>query len=230
MWRAGSGPGMDGAWQEVIHVGLCLAGLGGLVLLALRRRREALVIALLVLGITAIGAVLLASARRNLILMPIVIALAGMAVSWLVAALSSGRSWSPAPPPRRGLPLRADGAPRRRTRDRRRDRRLRDHSQALAAQRRRPDPARERVRAGHRQRHRADQHAARGLLVRRGQRRAHHRRRRLRDPDPLPARPARALAGIADQPRALRRARGNRLGGVPQRRASRSGSAARSRS
>ena len=55
-------------------------------------------IALLVLGITAIGAVLLASTRRNLILMPIVIALAGVAVSWLVAARILCRSWSPAPP------------------------------------------------------------------------------------------------------------------------------------
>jgi MYXO-CTERM domain-containing protein len=98
MWRSGSGPGMDGVWQEAIHASLALAGLGGLVLLALRRRREALVIALLVVGITAIGAVLLASTRRNLILMPIVIALAGVAVSWLAAALSSGRSWSPADP------------------------------------------------------------------------------------------------------------------------------------
>ena len=98
MWRSGSGPGMDGAWQEVIHASLGLAGIAGLVLLCLRRRREAVVIGLLILGITAIGALLLASTRRNLILMPIVIALAGTAVSWLTAALSSGRSWSPAPP------------------------------------------------------------------------------------------------------------------------------------
>ncbi|HEX6116579.1 MAG TPA: hypothetical protein VFY99_05720 [Solirubrobacterales bacterium] len=98
MWRSGSGPGMDGVAPEVLHAALCLAGVGGLVLLCLRRRREAVAIVLLVLGITAIGAVLLASTRRNLILMPIVIALAGTAISWLVAALSSGRSWSPAPP------------------------------------------------------------------------------------------------------------------------------------
>jgi len=98
MWRSGSGPGMDGAWQEVIHASLGLAGIAGLVLLCLRRRREAVVIGLLILGITVIGAVLLASTRRNLILMPIAISLAGAAVSWLTAALSSGRSWSHAAP------------------------------------------------------------------------------------------------------------------------------------
>ena len=87
MWRSGSGPGMDGAWQEVIHASLGLAGIAGFVLLCLRRRREAVVIGLLVLGITAIGALLLASTRRNLILMPIVISLAGVAFAWLAAAV-----------------------------------------------------------------------------------------------------------------------------------------------
>lgn len=90
MWRSGSGPGMDGVPQEVLHAALSLAGLGGLVLLALRRRPDALVIGVLVLGVTAIGAVLLASTRRNLILMPIVIALAGVAISWLTAWARSG--------------------------------------------------------------------------------------------------------------------------------------------
>lgn len=85
MWRSGSGPGMDGVAPEVLHAALCLLGLGGLILLAARRRREALVIGLLVVGITAIGAVLLASTRRNLILMPLVISLAGMAVAALLA-------------------------------------------------------------------------------------------------------------------------------------------------
>lgn len=98
MWRSGSGPGMDGVPQEVLHAAAGLAALGGLAILALRRRREAVVIGLLVLGITAIGAVLLASTRRNLILMPVVLALAGMAVSWLTAYLSSGGSWSRSQP------------------------------------------------------------------------------------------------------------------------------------
>jgi hypothetical protein len=94
MWRSGSGPGMDGVAPEILHASLCLLGLGGLVLLAVRRRPEALVIGLLVVGITAIGAVLLASTRRNLILMPIVISLAGVAVAWLAAQLpgSPGRA------------------------------------------------------------------------------------------------------------------------------------------
>jgi hypothetical protein len=87
MWRSGSGPAMDGVAPEILHAGLCLLGLAGLVLLAVRRRPEALVIGLLVVGITAIGAVLLASTRRNLILMPVVIGLAGVTVTWLVAWL-----------------------------------------------------------------------------------------------------------------------------------------------
>ncbi len=55
-------------------------------------------IGLLVLGITAIGAVLLASTRRNLILMPIVIALAGVAVAWLAARLPVARGRTPTVP------------------------------------------------------------------------------------------------------------------------------------
>jgi hypothetical protein len=91
MWRSGSGPGMDGVAPEILHAALCLLGLGGLVQLAVRRRPEAAAIALLVVGITAIGAVLLASTRRNLILMPVVIALAGVAVAWLAARLPDRR-------------------------------------------------------------------------------------------------------------------------------------------
>ncbi len=96
MWRSGSGPGMDGAAQEVLHALICLAGLAGLLLLAIRRRREAVAIGLLVLGITAIGAVLLASTRRNLILMPIVISLAGVAVAWLAARIAAVGDIDPA--------------------------------------------------------------------------------------------------------------------------------------
>jgi hypothetical protein len=105
-WRSGSGPGMDGVAPEVLHASLCLLGLGGLVLLAVRRRPEALVIGLLVVGITAVGAVLLASPRRNLILMPMVISLAGVAVAWLpfvgrrasTDEASPGRGGTPDPP------------------------------------------------------------------------------------------------------------------------------------
>ena len=94
MWDSGSGPSMEGVAPHILHIALCLAGLAGLILLAIRRGREAVVIAILVVGITAIGAVLLASTRRNLILMPVVISCAGIAVSWLMVAITSGRSWS----------------------------------------------------------------------------------------------------------------------------------------
>jgi 4-amino-4-deoxy-L-arabinose transferase-like glycosyltransferase len=94
MWRSGSGPSMNSIPAGAVHVFGCVFGLVGLVLLAWRRSREALVIGLLILGVTAIGAVLLASTRRNLILMPLAFALAGTSVSWLAAHLFSSRPWS----------------------------------------------------------------------------------------------------------------------------------------
>jgi hypothetical protein len=94
MWRSGSGPSMNSIPAGAVHVFGSLFGLLGLALLSWRRRREALVIGLLVVGVTAIGAVLLASTRRNLILMPLAFVLAGSAVSWLGALLFSSRPWS----------------------------------------------------------------------------------------------------------------------------------------
>ena len=131
---------------------------------------------------------------------------------------------------RRHLPRRADRAARRRAGRRRRARRLRDPAPALAAQRRRADPARCRARPGARLRHRNHRQAALGLLLREGQRRPHPRPRRLRDLHPLPADPAGALAGGAQLAPALGGARGAGLGGVPPGAACPSASATRSRS
>jgi 4-amino-4-deoxy-L-arabinose transferase-like glycosyltransferase len=94
MWRSGSGPSMNSIPAGAVHVVGCLFGLAGLLLLARRRRREALALGALVVGVTAIGAVLLASTRRNLILMPLAFSLAGASMSWLGALLSSWRPWS----------------------------------------------------------------------------------------------------------------------------------------
>ena len=55
-------------------------GLAGLVLLALRRRWEVVVMFLLLAGITVLGGLLLAGTRRNVALMPLVMAVAAVAV------------------------------------------------------------------------------------------------------------------------------------------------------
>ena len=78
-------PPLIAAWQWT------LVGLGaiGLVLLAVRRRWEALVIGLLIGGVMLAAAVLLAGTRRNLALMPLVMALAA---TTLVTAVTWGRA------------------------------------------------------------------------------------------------------------------------------------------
>jgi len=87
MWMA------SGAWGRttggtVYHYIVLALGLAGLVLLALRRRWEVVVMFLLLAGITVLGGLLLAGTRRNLALMPLVMSLAGVAV-----ALAAARVW-----------------------------------------------------------------------------------------------------------------------------------------
>jgi 4-amino-4-deoxy-L-arabinose transferase-like glycosyltransferase len=87
MWMA------SGAWGRttggtVYHYIVLALGLAGLVLLALRRRWEVVVLFLLLAGITVLGGLLLAGTRRNLALMPLVMSLAGVAV-----ALAAARVW-----------------------------------------------------------------------------------------------------------------------------------------
>ncbi len=69
--------------------------------------------------------------------------------------------------------------------------------------------------------HRDPRRAAVRVLLRARERHPDRRRRDLRDPDPVPARPARAQPGLADHQGALRRARGPRRGAVSTRRARR---------
>ncbi len=113
MWTTGSGPSMTSTAAGILHNSLLALGLLGLVLLAWRRRVEALVIGGVIVAITAIGAVLLASTRRNLILMPLVISLAAAAVAWLGALVrerltGAGVAGEGAEPP---YPLADRGAP-----------------------------------------------------------------------------------------------------------------------
>jgi hypothetical protein len=91
MWSEGSGPAMTGTAASVLHGALVVLGFVGLGALAWRRRFEALALGVVIAGVTAIGAVLLASTRRNLILMPLVIALAATALAWLGALVRERR-------------------------------------------------------------------------------------------------------------------------------------------
>jgi hypothetical protein len=91
MWQASGAVGrsLPGTLYHVIVLAL---GLGGLVLLARRRRWEVVLLLALLLGITVLGGLLLAGTRRNVALMPLVMALAGVAV-----AMAVHRIWSRLP-------------------------------------------------------------------------------------------------------------------------------------
>jgi hypothetical protein len=80
------------AW-ELLHWALVALGLIGLIVLAARRRWEALLLATIFVAITAISALLVASPRRVLVMMPLVAALAGTGATWLWAqSLKVGRA------------------------------------------------------------------------------------------------------------------------------------------
>jgi 4-amino-4-deoxy-L-arabinose transferase-like glycosyltransferase len=96
MWSGGVGEAMSSTPGRVVQVLLVLLGLAGFVLLGLRRRWwELVVLATPILLVTAIGALSLAAPRRNEVLMTLVFPLAGLALSSGLAAIFSGREWSP---------------------------------------------------------------------------------------------------------------------------------------
>jgi hypothetical protein len=96
MWSSGVGEAMSTTAGRVVQIALVLLGLAGFVLLALRRRWwELIVLATPIALVTAVGAVSLAAPRRNQVLMTLVFPLAGLALSSALAAISSGREWSP---------------------------------------------------------------------------------------------------------------------------------------
>jgi 4-amino-4-deoxy-L-arabinose transferase-like glycosyltransferase len=84
VWRRGSGPTMRAGGWIVFHYALLALGLVGLAVLAIRRRWEALVLAVLIGGITVLGGLLLAVPRRNVPLIPLVCVLAAGGGYWLV--------------------------------------------------------------------------------------------------------------------------------------------------
>ncbi len=96
IWRAWShGPRqvMERPGWEALHLALIGFGLLGLVVLARRRPREALLLGVLLVAVTAIVALLVASPRRVLVTIPVVAALAGVGVT--ACADSLARRWQP---------------------------------------------------------------------------------------------------------------------------------------
>lgn len=73
----------------VLQSALVVLGLLGLALLAWRRRWEALLFATIFLAITAISALLVASPRRVLVLVPLLAALSSTTLTWLTASFRS---------------------------------------------------------------------------------------------------------------------------------------------
>jgi 4-amino-4-deoxy-L-arabinose transferase-like glycosyltransferase len=96
MWSGGVGEAMSTTAGRVVQIALVLLGLAGFALLGLRRRWwEMVAMATPIALVTAVGAVSLAAPRRNEVLMTLVFPLAGLALSSALAAISSGREWSP---------------------------------------------------------------------------------------------------------------------------------------
>ncbi len=89
VWRRGSGPTMRGSGWIAFHYAILALAVVGLAVLAWRRRWEALVLALLIFGITVLGGLLLAVPRRNVPLMPLVLTLAACGGAWLSLTVGS---------------------------------------------------------------------------------------------------------------------------------------------
>jgi hypothetical protein len=96
IWSHGPRAVMREPGWEALHWAVVGFGLLGLAVLAWRRRWEALVLATIFVSITALSALLVASPRRVLVMVPLVAALAGLGAVWACSAL--GRHQSGAPP------------------------------------------------------------------------------------------------------------------------------------
>ncbi len=94
IWTHGQRAVMQEPGWKLFHWTLLAFGLVGLIVLAIRRRWEALLIATIFLSITAISALLVASPRRVLVMMPLLAALAGVGTTaaWQQLRLSLGRT------------------------------------------------------------------------------------------------------------------------------------------
>jgi hypothetical protein len=89
IWSHGPREVMREPVWEVLHWALVALGLLGLAILAWQRRWEALLFGAIFLAITALSALLVASPRRALVLVPLLAALAASALTHLTASLGS---------------------------------------------------------------------------------------------------------------------------------------------
>jgi hypothetical protein len=86
IWSHGPRDVMREPVWTVFHLLLVAFGLLGLVVLARQRRWEVLLIGVVLVSVTATGALLVASPRRVLVTIPLVAALAGVGAAWLLGA------------------------------------------------------------------------------------------------------------------------------------------------
>lgn len=89
IWSHGPRDVMREPDWEVLHWLLVAFGLLGLAILAWRRRWEALLIGTIFLAITALSALLVASPRRVLVLIPLLAPLAALSITWTSGRLAS---------------------------------------------------------------------------------------------------------------------------------------------
>ncbi|HEU4599821.1 MAG TPA: hypothetical protein VFS26_08745 [Solirubrobacterales bacterium] len=107
IWSHGPRDVMREAGWELLHWALVAFGLLGLGVLAWRRQWEALLVGTIFFAITAVSALLVASPRRVLVLVPLMAALAGAGLAWLSRRLAAsfgphrGHESPPAAPERR---------------------------------------------------------------------------------------------------------------------------------
>ncbi len=94
IWTHGQRAVMQEPGWKLFHWAIVLLGAIGLAVLALQRRWEVLLIAAIFVAITAISALLVASPRRVLVMMPLVAALAGVGATacWRQLRVSLGRT------------------------------------------------------------------------------------------------------------------------------------------
>jgi 4-amino-4-deoxy-L-arabinose transferase-like glycosyltransferase len=98
IWSHGPRDVMRRPLWEALHWALLAFGLLGLLILGQRRRWEALLLATTFLSITAISALLVASPRRVLVMLPLVASLAGVGAVWAWTLARDGGRTGPRQP------------------------------------------------------------------------------------------------------------------------------------